>query len=296
MPPFTSSGERMRALRFRLREPDSLAIFIWHQVTPAFDPDRHHPYTWTPLAAFEAAIHDIVQTHRIMPLNEALAAIESGNLRGRCAALTFDDGDRSMADYVAPLLLHLRLPATFFINTGYLRGDSTYWFPVMAYAGAHLPHELKQCGQQLRLTDDPDLYRSCRALIEHYAGKVPSLNDRLVTPDWLARLDGVHFAIGAHGHEHQRYAMMTAEWQRDDLRTNLAALRDFRGFRPIFALPFGKPGDVSADIGPIAREEKLEVVLAGGGINSGERPFYDRIPADNVAIKSVVRRAMALHA
>jgi peptidoglycan/xylan/chitin deacetylase (PgdA/CDA1 family) len=285
--------EETAALRFRMSHKDSLAVFNWHQVTPEFDPQRHHPYTWTPLAAFAAAIDSLAASHRIMPLDAALAALEDGSLRGRCAALTFDDGDRSIADHVAPLLLRRGLPATFFINSAYLAGDRTYWFPVLSYAGSMLPDELQQCGKSLRLTADPEFYMRCREKIEAHAGAVPELAGRLLTQDWLARLDGAQFSIGAHGHEHQRYAMMPEAWQRHDFADNLAALKGFRAFRPIFALPFGRAIDLSPDVIRIAGNAKMKIVLASGGINAGPATCYDRIPADNVDLRRALTRAMA---
>ncbi|MDO9411046.1 MAG: polysaccharide deacetylase family protein [Pseudolabrys sp.] len=285
--------EETRALRFRATQKNTLAIFNWHQVTPAFDPARHHPHTWTALANFETAIDDVAESHSIMPLDAALAALDGGFLRGRCAALTFDDGDRSIADYVAPLLLRRGLPATFFINSAYLRGDRTYWFPVLAYAGHLLPAAIKQHGKALRQTGDTAFYARYREALEQYAAAVPNLADRFVTANWLSRLDGEQFAIGAHGHEHQRYAMMSEHWQRRDIAANVMALRDFRAFRPVFAPPFGKPIDVSPDLFRIAGEARLKIVLASGGINTRSAQSYDRIPADNVIIKRALTRAMA---
>lgn len=224
-------------------------------------------------------------TFEIVPLDEALHAMSSGTLRGRCAALTFDDGDSSIADYVEPILRERELPATFFINSAYLDGRRSYWFPVLAYlqqAGAQLEHltALEDAALTLRNTGNHNIYNELRGQFERLAPQLPGTAHRVVGNNWLSKLDGEQFAIGLHGHEHQRFSMMSAEWQRTDLETNIEMLSQFRAFRAIFALPFGRAHDWTPTTLSIAHDLRLEMLLADGGVNVGPAECYLRQPGD----------------
>jgi peptidoglycan/xylan/chitin deacetylase (PgdA/CDA1 family) len=272
-----------------------LMILNWHQITPCFDPGLHHHYTWTALGTFSAAIDFLAAAFQIVPLQGALERAKAGNIRGRCVALTFDDGDVSVADYVVPLLRQRKLPATFFVNTAYLDRDCSYWFPVLSYACPPLSARLREEALKLRTTDDPIYYDHVRRKVEQLSVAVPKLNSRLASAEWLADLDGDQFAIGAHGHEHERYSMMPADWQRADLSRNVEILSQFRAYRPLFAVPFGRPWDWNRTTLEIARELGLEVLLADGGVNLERSDLYRRQPADSKTARALLADAVLRH-
>ena len=204
---------RWRAARWRQSHRNFLIVLNWHQVTPEFDANTQHMYTWTQLDVFKSAVGYLEEKFRIVPLHEALASISRGTLNGPCVALTFDDGDISIADYVAPFLRQRDLPATLFINSAYLDGRSSYWFPVSSFLMANdtarsrieFSDELRAQALELRSTDDSAFYNGVRERVERLAFLVPDLKSRLVSEAWISNLDGDQFAIGAHGHEHQRF-------------------------------------------------------------------------------------------
>jgi peptidoglycan/xylan/chitin deacetylase (PgdA/CDA1 family) len=289
-----------RAVWWMRNHKDFLVVFNWHQVTPVFDTYLHHKYTWTQFEKFEKEIDYLDAEFQILPLHEAITRLKLGSLRGRCAALSFDDGDISIAEHVVPLLRQRGLPATFFINSAYLDGRRSYWFPILSYLRAVedaegrsvLPDDLEEKALKLRLTDDPRFYNEVRIRMEKLGSLVPNLDSRLVSAEWLSSLDDRQFAIGAHGHEHQRFSMMPPEWQRNDLRENVQALMHFRGYQPIFAVPFGRGHDWTEETIRIAREQGLDIVLADGGINLTPGTFYRRIPSDDRSLRLLLVEAM----
>jgi peptidoglycan/xylan/chitin deacetylase (PgdA/CDA1 family) len=267
----------------------------WHQVSEHFDRKVHHIYTWTSLETFEHQLDYLVARFSIIPLEEAIDRVSRGDLRGSYAALTFDDGDVSMASYVLPVLKQRKLPATFFINTAYLERATTYWFRVFSYLDQCCPESfptgLRQQALQLRLTNDSAIYNRVRTELESLGPTIPNLARHLVSQDWLSSLDGEQFAIGAHGHEHQRYSMMTRDWQRRDLRQNVRILKGFKAFRPFFAVPFGRPCDWTDDTVMIAGEEGLRVAIAGGSVITTVGEVFDRIPSDGREIRRAIAAA-----
>jgi peptidoglycan/xylan/chitin deacetylase (PgdA/CDA1 family) len=291
----------LRAFAWKRSHSDFLLVCIWHQVTPVFDPLLHHKFTWTELKKFEIAIDYLASKFEVLPLQDAISQLNRGTLRGPCAALTFDDGDISMAEHVVPLLRKRNLPATFFINSAYLQGNRSYWFPILSYLcadndasrRASFTDELKNKALRLRSTSDPTYYDEVRNRVERLGSFVPNLGSRLVSAEWLSRLDGDQFTIGAHGHEHQRFSMMPPEWQANNLRENIRVLSEFQAYRPIFAVPFGRPWDWTEQTIHIAREHALEVVLADGTINVGSNGACQRVPSDGRAIRPLITTAMS---
>jgi peptidoglycan/xylan/chitin deacetylase (PgdA/CDA1 family) len=220
---------------------------------------------------FKRTIDYIASSFQVMRLSDAIALLEEGKLKGKVAALTFDDGDASLQGYILPVLQEKGLPATFFINSAYYKKPSTYWFPVLSYLNSadethpEWTEELREQASKLRNTQNPAFYNDVRERVEALAHLVPGLDARLVPAGWLARLDSRQYEIGAHGHEHERHSMMSEDWQAGNLDKNVRFLSQFAAFRPVFAVPFGRPWDWTPATVSIARERGLKTVLSHGG-------------------------------
>jgi peptidoglycan/xylan/chitin deacetylase (PgdA/CDA1 family) len=132
-----------------------------------------------------------------------------------------------------------------------------------------------------------------RKEIEQLADRVNLPPYPSVSTEWLASLDGELFTIGAHGHEHQRFAMMSHEWQRRNLQRNINILSQFRAYRTFFAIPFGRAHDFDAGTLMIAAENQLSVLGADGGINIHYGALIRRIPADSRSVREAIAREMA---
>ena len=61
-------------------------------------------------------------------------------LRGACH-ITFDDGDRSFADYALPVLERRGIPASLFVAPDVLAGKVGYWFETMHHLRTYAPQE-----------------------------------------------------------------------------------------------------------------------------------------------------------
>jgi peptidoglycan/xylan/chitin deacetylase (PgdA/CDA1 family) len=68
-------------------------------------------------ASFEAFCRFFARHFRVLALSEQLAA---GHDLGGTLSITFDDGYRDNIEVAAPILRKLRLPATFFVTTGFI--------------------------------------------------------------------------------------------------------------------------------------------------------------------------------
>lgn len=289
-----SAFRRLAATVARLRTRDFLAIFNYHQVTPAFDPQRHGRKTWTALDYFDRQLALIDSNFRIAALPDAVAELKSGALRGATAALTFDDGDISLATHVVPLLRRRGLPATFFVNSAYWGECRLHWAALTPSLATEPSAPEASCDMfaELRETRDPQRYRALRQEVEERSATAAPAREQMVSKRFLGELDPGLFSIGLHGHEHQRFSMMPAGWQRECIERNLEQLSDLPGFCPLFAVPFGRPHDWDDTVVGICRELGLELMLCDGGINRPRTDRWNRITADGAPVLGMFRHSL----
>jgi peptidoglycan/xylan/chitin deacetylase (PgdA/CDA1 family) len=189
-----------------------------------------------------------------------------------------------------PLLERRGIPATFFINSAYFEGNGHFWCTTLNWlrhkasliGRGETEEELERTSKLLRWTTDPVLYGLLRAEVQRLGAEAGVPRRQCVSPIWLEKLNPDLFAIGAHAHEHERYSMMSEEWQIVDLRKNVECLRQFTAYRPMFAYPFGRKGDFDQTTIRIASEMGLSVWGADGGINLRHEGIGLRIPADGL--------------
>jgi peptidoglycan/xylan/chitin deacetylase (PgdA/CDA1 family) len=74
--------------------------------------------------AFAAQV-DVLGEQRVVPIDDAVAALRSGDT-GHHIVMTFDDGFRDVYENAWPLLRERRLPFTIYLTTGYV-GGSLRW-------------------------------------------------------------------------------------------------------------------------------------------------------------------------
>uniref|UniRef100_UPI00356638D8 polysaccharide deacetylase family protein n=1 Tax=Nocardioides sp. TaxID=35761 RepID=UPI00356638D8 len=108
---------------------------------------------------------------RILPLDEAVAALAAGTLPEKAVVLTFDDGYASVLETAWPLLRERSMPATFFVVSGIL--DRPMSFPWDAHEHDH--------GGRLRLATADELLDAAREGLD--------IGSHTVTHPWLPRLD-----------------------------------------------------------------------------------------------------------
>jgi hypothetical protein len=77
-----------------------------------------------------------------------------------------------------------------------------------------------------------------------------------------------------------------------DLAMNVHRLKEFRAFRPIFAVPFGRSHDWTALTVEAARDEGMHIVLADGGVNVRGTLCLRRIPCDSREVRAEVDAAL----
>jgi len=103
--------------RFR----SQMTIVAFHRVNGQLAGDS---LTCSP-AKFEAFCEFFRRHFRVLPLSEQVAGCRAGSDLGGTLSITFDDGYLDNVEIAAPILRRLKLPATFFVTTGFIGSQTT---------------------------------------------------------------------------------------------------------------------------------------------------------------------------
>lgn len=277
-----------------------LAILTYHRVADSYNPQIHLPNGWSQTQKFEQHIRFLSSKYNIVPLHDALCDLEANNLHGQCIAITMDDGDHSVKSHAIPILEKYNCPATFFITSAYLNCKTLHFSIVVRYlANSQNPQlsslitdEYKNAVKTLRTTNDPKEYLDIKEQIETLSKHIADKQNLFLTKDDLLSFNPKLFHIGLHGHEHQRFSMMSTKWQSDAISKNIDALICLENYRPIFALPFGAAIDWNQDTLQTCLDHNVIFLTCNGGINMTKSAEYSRIFADGSDITYLLTKEM----
>ena len=102
---------------------DRLCIINYHRVLNSYDPLLE---TEPDVKAFRWQMKLLANYFNVLPLHDAIMALEAGTLPPRAICITFDDGYRSFYDLAFPILKEFHLPATVFVTAGNLAADNMW--------------------------------------------------------------------------------------------------------------------------------------------------------------------------
>jgi peptidoglycan/xylan/chitin deacetylase (PgdA/CDA1 family) len=274
----------MRSL-FSLLSPGGprarLTTLIFHRVLPVPDPlfdDEMYA------ARFDAICSWLAGWFNVLPLDEAVQQLSAGTLPARALCITFDDGYEDNHGVALPILQRHKLPATFFIATGFLDGGRMWNDTVIESVRYTRLSEL-----DLRAVPQAGLDRypmgsaaERRAAVDRILNTVKYLpiGPRLSAVSEIAERAGVRprddlmmsseqvrgmrrggMQIGAHTVGHPILATMDDAAIRVEMQESKATLEGILGEAvTLFAYPNGKPG---RDYGPSAVAAARELGFAG---------------------------------
>ena len=238
-----------------------LSTLIFHRVLE--EPDPMHPGEVTG-AEFELMLLWCKRLFNIVSMSDAVAGLRSGRLPARPLVISFDDGYADNHDLAAPLLRKFRLPATFFIATGYLDGGRMFNDDVATVVGRCAMPELDLSGLSLgrhSLASMADRRAALARLLPAVKVLPPAQRDEVVqrifslahvapsrslmmSSSQVAALKEQGFEIGAHTDMHPILARLDAAMALDEVQRGRRRLEEIAGL-PVrfFAYPNGRPGD-----------------------------------------------------
>ena len=107
-------------------------VLAYHRVLPQGS-IRGFPFLEdlvTPLETFAAQVEFLSSRCRVVPLEELISMLRAGGeMPARCVSITFDDGYADNYLHAFPILKQRGLPATIFLATGFVGGQSgLFWW------------------------------------------------------------------------------------------------------------------------------------------------------------------------
>lgn len=113
----TKIGRKCKRMRLQ-----PIHVFLFHQVSDAFDADTMYACDWTETARFQHNMEVLRKEYKFIPLDEAYRKMKRDVIRlRRYAVLTSDDGWASLKN-ILPWLHEQGIPVTLFLNPGYFDG------------------------------------------------------------------------------------------------------------------------------------------------------------------------------
>lgn len=271
-----------------------LTILILHRVLPERDeifPNQFHA------ATFRERMRWIRSWFNVMPLEEAVGALEHGALPDRALSITFDDGYADNATVALPILRELGLHATFFVATRFLNGG-WMWNDAVVESLRHAPganidlseldlgvrslasaeqrrETIRAALARLKYLPQPERQAGVDAIVTRTA--TTRRSDLMMTSEQVRELAGAGMGIGGHTVTHPILAKLDAK----SATREIADGRDFlegllRQSVRLFAYPNGTPDtDYTGEHVRIVKDLGFSAAVstAGGAARAGDSPY-----------------------
>jgi peptidoglycan/xylan/chitin deacetylase (PgdA/CDA1 family) len=237
-----------------------LSVLIFHRVLSQVDALFPHEQD---ARRFNEVLSWVGRWFQVMPLDEAVVRLWSGNLPARAAAITFDDGYADNATQALPILQHHGMVATFFVATGFLDGGRMWndsvieavrvcQDKVLDLRGVDLGAHPLESNPQRRMAIasllgqikylEPARRREAVAFVKETVG-VALPENLMMSSKQVVQLHQAGMQIGAHTCTHPILACLCEAQALHEIRGSKLALESLLN-APVnlFAYPNGQPG------------------------------------------------------
>lgn len=250
-----------------LRNWGNKGVFLpfYHLVSDEECPHIKHLYPVKSTFAFERDLDFILKYYKPISLQELM----EGNSPKHCH-LTFDDGLRQCYDTVMPILLRKGIPATFFLNPGFIDNKG-----LMFRYKTSLLIEKNNDKSLLKLE-----YKDTKAIDDLAQCMGVSFDDFLkdyqpyLTSSQINEMVGKGFTFGGHSIDHPEFRLISFEEQCRQMKQSVDFVqKEFRQNLRAFAFPFTDFG-IKQDLFEFAKKEaKLDLTFGCAGIKHSK---FDR--------------------
>ena len=276
-----------------------LVIVCYHGVRADDSEVRH--WLLMPRSRFAQQLDYLRSRFAVLPLDEALARLSAGALRGPTAAITFDDGYRNNYTIAWPELAKRDLPATVFLTTGLISTSHTLWTTTVEYAIRGAPiHEvdLAEWAGPTVVLDGLEARARAGYDVKEWLKELPGNRRQLVLDTLFRRLGSTEaapsdFAImswdqvselarsgliqfGAHTVHHEILSRLDDATLGNELRESIDVVAERTGNASrVFAYPNGRPQDYDERAVRLLRSLAIQAALTTiPGTNSTTTPSW----------------------
>lgn len=230
----------------------ALAIFLFHGVVsrPA-SPVRNYTRKHLPLDEFAGIIADLTAHGTPLSMPDVVAHTAQGTPWPRRAfAVTFDDGFRNNYALAAPVLADRKVPATFYVTTGFIESNGASWIDLIEFAverTAAVRLDIAAIGirgrwvtpaEKRALLDDVRRAVKTDRTIDPYAVVAeiwqqtgvselevdPELDQKMTWDEVRALAADPLFTVGGHSHTHRIMEFLPQPELEDEVATSMRLL------------------------------------------------------------------------
>lgn len=231
---------------------------IGDPASSALDPDL---FSASP-GEFEEQIAFLAARCQPVGLADVPAALRAR--RARRVLVTFDDGYRDNYDVAFPILHRRRVPATFFVTTGFLDRPRLSWWDELAWLGAAPGAAARY---KALADEDPEAFvaAEARRLGRERAGP-DACAGVWMTWDMAREMRAAGMSFGGHTIDHPMLARLSPERQDEQVRGCAVRLREELGIAmQAFSYPVGSADAYDATTKAIVRGTGCELAFAFAG-------------------------------
>ena len=279
----------------RLARRPGLLVLTYHRIGNPVSGDDYAPVYSATVETLERTLQTLKKSHEIVSVDDVIRMSESGFPLTRPNALvTFDDGYRDNFVAALPVLNALKIPATFFIPTGFFEGSFVPWWDRIAWtvSRSHVPvlrlerpvpievdlkvlprseavYQVVRAFRDHPVDDESAYFAELEARAEVWADVSSLGRDRFMSWDELRVLANSGCDVGSHAHSHRKLIWLSEEDQRYEFSRSKRILEENLG-REVAALayPYGWPGAYDAAAERLARESGYRVAFSSvPGVN-----------------------------
>lgn len=239
--------------------PGRLAIFLFHGVIPERRSGvRNYTEKHVDAGTFRTILMGLAELGTAIDADYAIAALADDEpLPDHAFMITFDDGFHNNVAVAAPILEELRVPACFYVTSGFVEEGTASWIDMIEFAVEHaardslrLPWEaaarsIRTMDQKIELLDevrhvaktleDLDPYDLAAELQEQSGSGPfepdPALDRKLSWADVAALHATDRFVVGGHSHTHRVLSHLPRPELEREVDTSLALVEAAIGER-----------------------------------------------------------------
>lgn len=238
---------------------------FYHAISDKDLPYISNLYPLRSVRQFERDLEVLCKTFEPVDLDEIYRRIDSGSALGKPVFhLTFDDGLTEIYDVVVSILERKGIPATFFINTGFVDNKNLFYrykvgliIERMKGDGVqHFSELVEQClrgkskwkgtmrSSLMALTyNDGVVVDEIVSLVELEVDSWLEKHKPYMSSDQIKELLHKGYKIGSHSVDHPRFEDIGLEDQKAQIARSFAMLKDMFGIdERLFSFPFGDHG------------------------------------------------------
>lgn len=263
-----------------------------------------HNYHYRSELEFIKELDFLLSRYKPVELNELL---NSGIGNKRVFHLSFDDGLRECYDVIAPVLYKKGVPATFFINPGFIGNRGLFHRYKASLVISHLiDHpELEPYLKPYGLTTGSLLQVSHRqsTLLDEIAAKMEiswteflDVHRPYMTESEVHELIGQGFTVGAHSWDHPEFWLLNADEQYCQVKRSMEWISDkFSPAVRAFAFPYTDSGVSGETISSLHLSGVCDITFGTAGLKYDSLAFhFQRLPCEDChSIEDAIRNEMA---